>query len=87
MILDLARKIQKVQEGEPNLLEEAVVDFLGITDIEDSASDWLFWEDTRVPIYLYDMMRWLKRDFEIEDIIAYSMNKRKTTGIQYHQFS
>jgi|TARA_R110000824_G_scaffold67509_2_gene174903 cell division protease FtsH len=87
VLLDLARKIQKVQEGEPNLLEEAVVDYLGVKDIDDTVSDWLFWEDTKVPIHIYDMMGWLKRDFDIEDIIAYSMTKRKSTGVQYHQFT
>ena len=86
-ILDLMRKIQKVQEGDPNLFEEAVVDFFGLESIEDSASDWLFWEENKVPIYLYDMLEWLKRDFTLENEIAYSMSKRKTTGIQYHQFS
>ena len=76
-ILDLMRKIQKVQEGDPNLFEEAVVDFFGLESIEDSASDWLFWEENKVPIYLYDMLEWLKRDFILENEIAYSMSKRK----------
>ncbi len=85
--LNFARKVMKVSEGEPNLLEEAVVDYLGIPDIDSSESDWVFWEENKVPIYLYDMMGWLEQDFEIERKLAFSMSKRKVTGIQYHQFS
>ena len=47
-LLNLARKVMKVSEGEPNLLEEAVVDYLGIPDIDSSESDWLFWEEFEV---------------------------------------
>ena len=86
-LLNFARKVMKVSEGEPNLLEEAVVDYLGIPDIDSSESDWVFWEENKVPIYLYDMMGWLEQDFEIERKLAFSMSKRKVTGIQYHQFS
>ncbi len=85
-LLNLSRKIMKVSEGEPNLLEEAVVDYLEIPDIESSESDWLFWEENKVPIYLYDMMKWLNSEFDIQQKLAFSMNKRKPTGIQYHQF-
>jgi len=85
-LLNFARKILKVSEGEPNLLEEAVLDYLDIADIECSESDWLFWEENKVPIYLYDMLRWLEKDFEIEQKLGFSMNKRKPSGIQYHQF-
>jgi len=85
-LLNLSRKIMKVSEGEPNLLEEAVVDYLEIPDIESSESDWLFWEENKVPIYLYDMMKWLNSEFDIKQKLAFSMNKRKPTGIQYHQF-
>ena len=86
VLLNLSRKIMKVSEGEPNLLEEAVVDYLEIPDIESSESDWLFWEENKVPIYLYDMMKWLNSEFDIQQKLAFSMNKRKPTGIQYHQF-
>ena len=86
-LLNFARKVMKVSEGEPNLLEEAVVDYLGIPDIDSSESDWVFWEENKVPIYLYDMMGWLEQDFDIERKLAFSMSKRKVTGIQYHQFS
>ena len=87
ILLNFARKVMKVSEGEPNLLEEAVVDYLGVPDIDSSESDWVFWEENKVPIYLYDMMGWLERYFHIEKKIAFSMSKRKVTGIQYHQFS
>jgi len=60
---------------------------LGITDIDSCESDWVFWEENKVPIYLYDMMGWLEEDFTIEKRVAYSMSKRKITGVQYHQFS
>tara|TARA_B100000029_G_scaffold335161_1_gene327286 strand:+ start:402 stop:1754 length:1353 start_codon:yes stop_codon:yes gene_type:complete len=86
-LLNLARKVMKVSEGEPNLLEEAVVDYLGIPDIDSSESDWLFWEENKVPIYLYDMMGWLETEFDVEKKIAFSMSKRKVTGIQFHQFT
>ncbi len=86
-LLNFARKVMKVSEGEPNLLEESVIDYLGISDMDISESDWIFWEENKVPIYLYDMMGWLERDFHIEQKLAFSMSKRKATGIQYHQFS
>ena len=86
-LLNLFSKVMKVSEGEPNLLEEGVIDYLGITDIDSCESDWVFWEENKVPIYLYDMMGWLERDFDIENRIAYSMSKRKVTGVQFHQFS
>ena len=85
--LNLARKVQKVNEGEPNLLEDAVVDYLGIDDIDSCESDWVFWDEGKVPIYLYDMMGFLESKFEIVNKMAFSMSKRKTTGIQYHQFT
>ncbi len=86
-LLNLFSKVMKVSEGEPNLLEEGVIDYLGINDIDSCESDWVFWEENKVPIYLYDMMGWLEQDFDIENRIAYSMSKRKVTGVQYHQFS
>ena len=49
-IMVLAKKLVKVSGGEPNLLEEAVVEFIGIDDYESCDSDWLFWEDTHVSI-------------------------------------
>ena len=86
-ILTLAKKLMKVSEGEPNLFEEAVVDFFGINELEDTTSDWLFWEESRVPIYGYDLKGWLEQEYTIENTIGFSMNKRKTTGLQYCQFS
>jgi len=86
-LLNIVSKVMKVSEGEPNLLEEGVIDYLGITDIDSCESDWVFWEENKVPIYLYDMMGWLEEDFTIEKRVAYSMSKRKITGVQYHQFS
>ncbi len=85
-VLNFARKIMKVNEGEPNLLEEAIIDYLGISDIESSESDWLFWDENKVPIYLYDMMKWLSIEYDIVKTMGFSMSKRKTTGVQYHQF-
>lgn len=86
-LLGIARKMMKATEAEPNLLEESVIDYLGITDIDSCASDWLFWDDSRVPIYIHDMVGWLEAEFEIENRVAHTMNKRKITGIQYHQFT
>ena len=85
-VLNFARKVLKVSEGEPNLLEEATLDYLGITDIESSESDWVFWEEDKVPIYIYDMMGWIDSEFDIVQKLGFSMNKRKPTGIQFHQF-
>jgi AAA+ superfamily predicted ATPase len=85
-ILTLAKKIAKVSEGEPNILEEAVIDFFGVSDFESIESDWVFWEDTRVPIFLYDMVKWLSTEYDIEKIVGFSVNKTKTTTVQYHQF-
>jgi len=85
-LLNFARKVLKVSEGEPNLLEESILDYLGISDIESSESDWLFWDENKVPIYLHDMVGWLESEFEIERKLGFSLSKRKPTGIQYHQF-
>ena len=85
-ILGLAKKLAKVSDGEPNLLEDAVIEFFGVSDFESVESDWVFWEDTRVPIFLHDMIKWLSTEFDIEKTVGFSMSKRKTTGVQYHQF-
>ncbi len=44
-LLNLFSKVMKVSEGEPNLLEEGVIDYLGITDIDSCESDWIFWDE------------------------------------------
>ena len=85
-LLNFARKVLKVSEGEPNLLEESILDYLDISDIESSESDWLFWDENKVPIYLHDMVGWLESEFDIEQKLGFSLSKRKPTGIQYHQF-
>jgi AAA+ superfamily predicted ATPase len=85
-VLHLARKILKASEGEPNLLEEAVLDYLRITDIDNTESDWIFWDENKVPIYLFDFMGWIEQDFIVEQKFGLSMSKRKRTGIQFHQF-
>jgi len=85
-ILGLAKKLAKVSDGEPNLLEDAVIEFFGVSDFESVESDWIFWEDTRVPIFLCDMVKWLSTEFDIEKTLGFSMSKRKATGVQYHQF-
>ena len=85
-ILTFAKKLAKVSEGEPNLLEDAVTDFFGVSDFEAVESDWVFWEDTRTPIFLYDMMKWLSTEYDIVKTMGFSMSKRKATGVQYHQF-
>ena len=85
-ILTFAKKLAKVSEGEPNLLEDAVTDFFGVSEFEAVESDWVFWEDTRTPIFLYDMMKWLSTEYDIVKTMGFSMSKRKATGVQYHQF-
>ena len=81
-ILTFAKKLAKVSEGEPNLLEDAVTDFFGVSEFEAVESDWVFWEDTRTPIFLYDMMKWLSTEYDIVKTMGFSMSKRKATGVE-----
>ena len=86
-ILSFYRKMVKVNDGDPDLFEEAYVDFMDLASPEDAVSDWVFWEETRTPIFIYDFMGWIVQDFDLEKTVGFSMSKTKTTGLQYHQFS
>ena len=48
-ILTLAKKLMKVSEGEPNLFEEAVVDFFGVNELEDTTllQEASFWDEAQ----------------------------------------
>ena len=40
---------------------------------DDAVSDWLFWEDTRTPINIYDFMGWIKEDFTVDKTLGFTM--------------
>ena len=86
-ILTLYTKLVKASEGDPNLLEESFVEFMELSSPDDAVSDWLFWEDTRTPIHIYDFMGWIKEDFTVDKTLGFTMGKTKITGLQYHQFT
>jgi len=86
-ILNFYRKMVKVNEGDPNLLEEDYIDFMDLPSADDAETDWVFWEDTRTPIYIYDFMGWIEQDFKVEKTVGYSMSKTKYTGVQHSQMT
>ena len=86
-ILNFYTKLVKASEGDPNLLEEAFVEYMDLSSCDDAVSDWLFWEDTRTPINIYDFMIWVKEDFNVDKTLGFTMGKTKITGLQYHQFT
>ena len=65
-ILSFYRKMVKVNDGDPDLFEESYVDFMDLTSPDDAVSDWVFWEETRTPIFIYDFMGWIVQDFDLE---------------------
>ncbi len=86
-ILSFYRKMVKVNDGDPDLLEENYVDFMKLSSPAEAISDWVFWEESRTPIYIYDFMGWIAQDFEVAKTLGFSMSKTKETGLQYHQFT
>ena len=86
-ILNFYTKLVKASEGDPNLLEEAFVEYMDLSSPDDAVSDWLFWEDTRTPINIYDFMGWVNEDFDVDKTLGFTMGKTKITGLQYHQFT
>ena len=85
-ILALTRRIVKENESEATLFDEDVMAFLDLNSQDETESEWSFWEDTRVPVNIYDMIKWFNKDFTILDTSGYSLSKKKMTNIQYHQF-
>ena len=85
-ILALTRRIVKENESEATLFDEDVMAFFDLNSQDETESEWSFWEDTRVPVKIYDMIKWFNKDFTILDTSGYSLSKKKMTNIQYHQF-
>ena len=85
-ILAFARQIHKENEGHTTLFDEDVMAFFDVDSQEDTECEWAFWEDTRVPVKIYDMINYFDKEFTILDTSGYSLNKKKMTNIQYHQF-
>ena len=48
-ILNFYRKMVKANEGDPDLFEEAYMEFFDLTSADDANSDWVFWEASRTP--------------------------------------
>lgn len=86
-ILNFYRKMVKVNEGDPNVFEQDYVEFMNLPSADDAESDWVFWEETRTPIHIYDFVGWVKQDFKIEKTVGYNMSKTKHTGIQHSQMN
>ena len=86
-LLSFYKRLVKAGEGDPNLLEEGFVEFLSLSSPDDTVSDWVFWEETRSPIYIYDFMGWIEQDFILEKTLGYNMSKTKITGVQYAQMT
>lgn len=86
-ILNFYKKMVKANEGDPDLFEEAYMEFFDLTSADDANSDWVFWEASRTPIHIYDFMGWIYSEFDVKKILGFSMSKTKSTGVQYHQFT
>ena len=74
-ILNFYRKMVKANEGDPDLFEEAYMEFFDLTSADDANSDWVFWEASRTPIHIYDFMGWIYSDFDVKKILGFSMVK------------
>ena len=64
-ILALTRRIVKENESEATLFDEDVMAFFDLNSQDETESEWSFWEDTRVPVKIYDMIKWFNKDFTI----------------------
>ena len=49
----------RLTKATPDLFEEAFMEFFDLTSADDANSDWVFWEASRTPIYIYDFMGWI----------------------------
>ena len=76
-ILAFARQIHKENEGHTTLFDEDVMAFFDVDSQEDTECEWAFWEDTRVPVKIYDMINYFDKEFTILDTSGYSLNKKK----------
>jgi len=85
-VLDFARKINHAAESESTLEEKAICDYLNSKELDELESEWLFWEDKKVPVCLHDLDSWLNRDFEIKHTSSYSNYGRKLANIIYQKF-
>ena len=45
-ILSFYRKMVKVNDGDPDLLEENYVEFMKLSSPAEAISDWVFWEES-----------------------------------------
>lgn len=86
IVLELFRKINKVQAGAENTLEDnEYLEFLEANDLENLDEEWLFWEDTKVPVMLHDFNNWLPLHFDITTK-AYMNRGEKITNITHQKF-
>ena len=85
-ILDLIRKVNKTNSQDNTLSDNELLEFLGAEDLEELEEDWLFWEDSKVPVMLHDFNHWMKGYFEIVKSKNYANRGEKVSNITYQNF-
>jgi len=85
-ILDFIRKVNKTNSQDNTLEDNEMLEFLVADDLEDLEEDWLFWEDTKVPVMLHDFNHWMQSYFEIINAKSYTNHGEKVSNITYQKF-
>ena len=85
-VLDLIRKANKTNNQDDSLADEEILSFLGAEDYSELEEEWLFWEDSKVPVMLYDFNHWILLEFDILDTKSYANRGEKISNITYQNF-
>ncbi len=86
-VLDLIRKANKTNSQDNSMADEEILSFLDAEDYSELEEEWLFWEDTKVPVMIYDFNHWLSEAFEILEIKNYANRGEKISNITYQNFT
>ena len=85
-VLDLIRKANKTNSQDNSLSDNEILSFLDAEDYSELEEEWLFWEDSKVPVMIYDFNNWLSEAFEILEVKNYANRGEKISNITYQNF-
>jgi AAA+ superfamily predicted ATPase len=85
-VLDLIRKANKTNSQDNSLSDEEILSFLDAEDYSELEEEWLFWEDSKVPVMIYDFNNWMAEAFDILETKSYSNRGEKISNITYQNF-
>ena len=74
-VLDLIRKANKTNSQDNSLSDEEILSFLGAEDYSELEEEWLFWEDSKVPVMIYDFNNWLAEVLPTSDRLALKIER------------